>query len=192
MIIKPRSRVLAIGAHPDDVEISCGGFLMKLQDELKCDIYCITCSAGEMGASGSKRQSEQESAWERLGVEQGYQWKYPDQRIMNDGKLVTDIEQIINDVKPDLVITHSLIDHHQDHIAVSLATQAALRNSWASLLYYQSWYQRIPFEHNFVVNIKSYVERKQKLLDVFKSLSDRDYMKVTLGIERYKLAYAEF
>jgi LmbE family N-acetylglucosaminyl deacetylase len=46
-------RVLAIGAHPDDVEVSCSGFLLKLKREYNCQLFSLICTGGriEIGTS---------------------------------------------------------------------------------------------------------------------------------------------
>jgi len=61
--------VLAIGAHPDDIEIGCGGTLLKLKQQGH-KVYMLVMTRGESGGCPEKRLQEQEAAAEYIGAEE--------------------------------------------------------------------------------------------------------------------------
>ena len=178
-------KILTIGSHPDDIEIGCGGFLTKYKSDNK--LFGLICSGGEMGGIKDQRLKEARAAGKILGATTSIFNEFKDGFIRHDSKLVDQLEKYIMEVNPDIVFTHSPDDRHQDHIAVSKATQAAMRNSNATLMFYPSWNIRTPFNYNVVVDID--VKEKQKLLNVFMSLKDKPYMRVTDNTEKFYLTY---
>ncbi|MHB8279616.1 MAG: PIG-L deacetylase family protein [Candidatus Humimicrobiaceae bacterium] len=117
-------KVLAIGAHPDDVEILCAGTLAKFRKQGNEVFICHVCD----GNKGSRIYSSEELA--KLRRNEALQsanligatsiWAG-----MSDGEVVLDLEsrkkiiEVIRQTAPDLIITHSPDDYHTDHINTS-------------------------------------------------------------------------
>jgi len=168
--VKPRrqtrKRVLAIGAHPDDVEIGCGGAMVKHKAQGD-ELMILTLSRGAVGGDTVKRIQEAELAAQLLGakLEIG---DLPDTRIP-DGVVTIDlIQAAIRSFAPTHIYTHSLHDAHQDHRSVHTATLAASRGV-KNIYAYQSPSSTTDFRPNHFVDITEYVDRKIRVLAAHES-----------------------
>jgi len=129
-------RVLAFGAHPDDLEVGAGGLLARLSSA-GAD---VTLAIVSIPNHTETRRREARAAADVLDAELF---------ILNEDKpcrvediamheLVRRMDTVIGDVRPDLVITHSANDLHWDHGLVNRATVSALRRTPCDLLAYLS------------------------------------------------------
>jgi N-acetylglucosamine malate deacetylase 1 len=133
------TRVLAFGAHPDDLEVGVGGLLARLTSRGVQVIAAVvsvpsliaertkeaTRAAAILGAKLAILNPEKKSRVEDIPMHQ----------------LVAQMDTLVNDVRPDLVITHSAHDLHWDHGLVNRATVSALRRWPCNLLAYVSSYE---------------------------------------------------
>ena len=130
-----RERVLAVGAHPDDVELGCAGAL--LEHRRRGDrLSVLTLSRGAAGGDAQDRTAEACAAAGSLGS-QLLLADLPDTRISEGIETISMIEQVIAVLDPTVVYVHSPHDTHQDHRAVHAATMSAARGV-PTLLAYQS------------------------------------------------------
>lgn len=161
-------KILSIGAHPDDIEYSCYGFLQKMK-KAGHEIYLLVMSGGECGTDPLmyNRETEQNNAFQKSGFSGIFIKKYKDGEIPCNSKVISDIENVMKNVEPDLILTHYTEDYHQDHRAVAMATIAAARNRKA-LLFYQS-YSAINFVPQIYVNIEEEIQDKKEILNCFTS-----------------------
>ena len=121
-------RVLAIGAHADDIEIGCGGTLLRLVAEhpnLSVD-WVVLSGLGERAgeAADSAAAFLQGAAETRVTVEQFRDGFFP----YLGGAVKEFFEQLKSRVAPDLVLTHRLEDRHQDHRLVAELTWNTFRD----------------------------------------------------------------
>jgi N-acetylglucosamine malate deacetylase 1 len=116
--------VLALGAHPDDIEINCSGTLRQLQ-KLDMEVHIATMSLGDCGSSelsrdqiAAKRRGEAEKACALLGATFHYVGSSDFCIFNNDfhNRLVT---ALLRDVAPQIVLTHSPADYLLDHETTS-------------------------------------------------------------------------
>lgn len=170
-----RSRsVLAIGAHPDDVEIGVGGTLAA-HAAAGDPITILTLSRGARGGAAADRQHESLAAADLLRARL-FMEDLTDTAIPNADPTVGIIERVIAEVRPTTVYVHSRNDRHQDHRAVHEATVVAARRV-EHLACYQSPSATIAFSPSRFVAIDGYVEAKLRLLEAFASQSGiRDYL----------------
>lgn len=108
--------ILAFGAHPDDVEISCSGTILKHLDlGYKCGVVDLT--QGELGTRGSAelRLMESEKAKEILGLEARENLGFADGFFKNDKEHQFPIIKIIRKYRPEIVLANSVHDRHPDH-----------------------------------------------------------------------------
>ncbi|MDQ5985412.1 MAG: N-acetyl-alpha-D-glucosaminyl L-malate deacetylase 1 [Syntrophus sp. SKADARSKE-3] len=120
-------KILAIGAHPDDIEIGCGG---TLAHHVKAghDVYLLVMTEGHMGGHGETRKLEQEAAARILNPKELFWGGYLDTELFpNMNQLVHDIETIIKKICPDLIFVNYEEDTHQDHRALTKAAVSATR-----------------------------------------------------------------
>ncbi|MEV8251802.1 response regulator [Microbacterium sp. NPDC076768] len=167
-------RVLAIGAHPDDVEIGVGG-LLAAHAQAQDEITILTLSRGDRGGDADSRQNESLAVAEMLGARL-FLKDLVDTEISGGGSTVRLIEEIVQEINPTIVYTHSSHDRHQDHRAVSEATIVATRRV-GTVACYQSPSATIDFRPTRFVRIDQYLDAKLELLSQFESQStSRDYL----------------
>lgn len=162
--------VLAIGAHPDDVEIGVGGILAAHRDAGN-QIVILTMSRGARGGDADDRQHESLAAAELLGARLFLE-DLEDTQISAADPTVGIIERIVNEVRPDIVYTHSAHDRHQDHRAVHAATSVATRTV-RTVCCYQSPSATIDFRPTRFVPIDGFTEMKLRLIDCFRSQTEQ-------------------
>ena len=119
-------RILAIGAHPDDIEIGCGGTLLKYARRGH-EVFLLVVTDGGQGGEGAARWSEQEEAARILQAVRLYRGDYSDTAIPLDRESIQRVEQVITEVQPDFIFVHYQDDTHQDHRNLSVATITATR-----------------------------------------------------------------
>ncbi|MEZ0112748.1 LmbE family N-acetylglucosaminyl deacetylase [Catenulispora sp. EB89] len=127
-------KVLAVGAHPDDVELGCGAAL--LAHRARGDsVGLLVLTGGEHGPQGqSSRVSEQEIAASILGADL-FWGGFEDGAVPEGRAAVAVVEDAIRATGADVVYTHSPRDSHQDHRSAAVATLAAGRLVSRILMY---------------------------------------------------------
>lgn len=150
-------RALAIGCHPDDIEIGCGGTIAKWVDN-GIDFYLMVMTRGESGGEPDVRKQEQEDSAKLLGIKKLYWGDYLDAHLLLDNILITDIERVIIDIEPDVVFVHYFKDTHQDHRTLSTAAITASRYT-SNVLFYEgpSTYE---FSPTVFVDISGHIIKK--------------------------------
>lgn len=162
-------RVLAIGAHPDDVEIGVGGLL--LGHRYAGDAVAImTMSHGQRGGDRSLRADESKQAADMIGARL-YLEDLEDTRISEGDPTVGMIERVIADFEPTLVYTHTIHDLHQDHRNVNRATMVAARRV-PSVYCYESPSATVDFKPARFASIDSAIDDKISVIAAFRSQTD--------------------
>ncbi|MDR6301117.1 bacillithiol biosynthesis deacetylase BshB1 [Mesonia maritima] len=108
--------ILAIGAHPDDVELSCAGTLAKeIANGKKVGILDLT--QGELGTRGSAeiRAEEAQNAAEILGVKMRKNLKFSDGFFINNTAHQLEIIKILRKYRPEIIFCNAVDDRHIDH-----------------------------------------------------------------------------
>lgn len=129
-------RVLAFGAHPDDLEVGAGGLLARLSAEGADVTMAIVSVPGD----AERRKAEAQEGARVLDAELFILYEEKQCRVEDIPmhELVRRFDNIVGDVRPDLVITHSAHDLHWDHSLVNRATVSALRRTPCDLLAFLS------------------------------------------------------
>jgi LmbE family N-acetylglucosaminyl deacetylase len=149
--------ILAIGAHPDDIEFGCGGTL--IQYSLRGhDVFLLVMTDGGRGGDPAERRKEQDEAARMLGAREVFWGGYQDTEILIERNLIQRVEDALQVVRPELVLAHFGDDTHQDHRHLSLAVVTATRYA-RNVLFYEG-----PTTANFTpsvfVDIDAVLERK--------------------------------
>jgi len=129
-------RVLAVGAHPDDIELGCGATLLR-HVEAGDEVTMLVMTPGERGPQGlTSRIREQEDAAAIIGAR--LVWGHcEDGSIPTGREAVSLIDAVVRQVDADVIYSHAPGDTHQDHVATSAAALAAGRRL-ERVLFYQS------------------------------------------------------
>ncbi|MGQ0842309.1 PIG-L deacetylase family protein [Actinokineospora sp.] len=173
-VARPR-RVLAVGAHPDDVELGCGATLAKLVDAGH-EVRALVLSSGERGGDGTTRPAEVSAAGRLLGLAGVDVLSFPDTRLgEHENGLVEAIERVLDRFNPDIVLTHSGNDQHQDHRAVHLATLRAARRH-SSILCYESPSATPEFRPSMFVDVEEHLGVKVAAVAAHRDQRGKPYM----------------
>lgn len=171
--------VLAIGAHYDDIELGCGGTLVKhAANGDKVYAYVATLSGFSNHKNESVRDNdvalqEGKDAMNILGVEL-IQGTFPTFEVEFSEALNVDILKIVEEKKIDLVYTHWLGDIHHDHQAVSKASMHSCRHVPRLLMYRSNWYHSpLSFNGNFYVDVTGFLDKKEEAIKAHKSEMER-------------------
>ncbi len=162
--------ILAIGAHPDDVEFGCSGTLKKhLNDGDNVIVLVMSASSVKDATTGKSTRNKKDSLTEvkraiikELGAKLIIA-PFLDTNIPFNSESVAYIEKIINDNKIDTVYTHWAGDTHQDHINTLNSTLAASRLVSNVYCYEQVPLPRVCINYpvaNYYVNISDTIETK--------------------------------
>ena len=153
--------VLAIGAHPDDIELGCGGALLHHR-ALGHKVTLLVLTTGERGPQMARsRIEEQEEAARLLGAD--LLWGgFQDGFIPSGRPAIEVVEAALAASGAEVVYTHGPRDTHQDHVATSMATVAAARRL-PQVLFYEAP-TSVGFAPTVYVDVNDHVEAKVNLL----------------------------
>lgn len=172
--VRPRRRVLAIGAHPDDIELGCGGTL-RAHVLAGDQVHMLTLSGGEAGGEINVRQAESQRAAQIIGAKLTLA-TLRDTAISEGAETIAVIEAAVRETDPTVIYTHSEHDGHQDHRNVFRATVVAARRV-PSLLCYQAPSATIDFRPVRFTEISGCLETKLQAIEAYSSqATQRPYM----------------
>ena len=120
------SKVLALAAHPDDIEIGCGGTLaeyVRRGDE----VHLFVATDGGLGGDAEVRRREQDDSAEIMGLSSVRWGGFRDTELVFGGELIHALEQQVQDIVPDTVLVNFHEDTHQDHRALARCAYSATR-----------------------------------------------------------------
>ncbi len=158
--------VLAIGAHPDDVEIGVGGILLRHADAGH-DVNVLTLTGGEHGGDALERADESRRAAELLGARLFHE-TLQDTEVGDRGETIGAIKRVIDEVDATTIYTHTSKDVHQDHRNVHNATLVAARGL-PRVYCYQAPSTTVDFRPTRFVGIDEVIDRKIVAIDAFAS-----------------------
>jgi LmbE family N-acetylglucosaminyl deacetylase len=162
--------ILAIGAHPDDIEFGCGGTLIKYVQSGH-SVFLAVLTDGSFGGDAGIRRQEQNEAAKFLGAKELFWGNFHDTELADSRELIHKIDEIINKVKPDTVFLNYPRDIHQDHRALAHAGVSATRYIKEVLFFEVPTTQH--FEPDVFVNIQDVLDKKLQLLKMHASQIDR-------------------
>ncbi|GAB4449670.1 MAG: PIG-L family deacetylase [Anaerolineales bacterium] len=190
-------RILAIGAHPDDIEIACGGTLARLRSEGHI-VHGLVLTRGGRGGNPLVRQNEARNGAWILGLHELTLHDLSDTRLANEREVVRQrIEEKIQEFQPDLIFTHSANDQHEDHRVIHEATVQAGRRV-NTILCYESPSVTPDFKPNLFIEIGKFLDIKIESIrehvdQARKPYMDEGYIRAQARVrgEQAKTQYAE-
>lgn len=188
-------KIIAIGAHPDDIEIGCGGTIKSFALE-NAEIYFIVATLGEKCIVKSignldlneKRKEESINSSKFLGVKEVFFLGLPDTDIEHNGKSVAAIEHYIDLIQPSYIFTHTKEDHHQDHRNLALASISACRRKRINILHYESPSTAQSFLPVVFTDITETIVHKLDAISFFSSQNEKIYVdkEAIKGLAKYR------
>lgn len=177
--------ILAIGAHPDDVELSCAGTLAKEISRGK-KVAILDLTQGELGTRGTSeiRAVEAKQAAAILGVSARYNLNFADGFFRNDKEHQLKLIAYIRLLKPEIILCNAAEDRHPDHgRAAKLVTESCFlsglqkvqtvheeqhQDAWRpkQLYHYIQWNDAKP---DFVVDISDQIKTKIQVVKAYES-----------------------
>ncbi|MBN2053592.1 bacillithiol biosynthesis deacetylase BshB1 [bacterium] len=172
--------VVAIGAHPDDVEMIAGGTVAKLT-ALGRSVVIIDLTRGEMGTRGSpaSRNEEAAAAAGILGVSERINLDLGDGRLADTRENRTILIEHLRRYRPALVLTHHWEDLHPDHCAAGELMKSIMYPLGFEkfpargepyrpneVLFFMAHF---PFLPSFIVDVTEHFETKMKAVGCFRS-----------------------
>lgn len=158
--------ILAIGAHPDDIEFGCGGTLMKYAGK-GARIELLVMTDGSRGGEARTRRREQLAAARVLGAHRVHWGGYRDTLLPTVRHLIDRIERALAAVRPDFIFVNYPEDTHQDHRQVARAAVSATRHA-RNVLFYEGP-TTVEFTPTVFIDIADEIKRKIRALKTHRS-----------------------
>lgn len=177
--------ILAMGAHPDDIEIGCGGMLLKAAKHGHT-VFMYTLTQGEVCGNPKQRKIEQKESARIIGAKASWIDNFEDTKLTPNVDLINHIEQVIKITRPDIIYTHPQGDNHHDHRAVASATFEAARFI-PNVLSYEMPLTK-DFRPQLYFDISDAIDEKIELLKIFTSQSEKVFLNsdAVKGLSQYR------
>ena len=177
--------ILAIGVHPDDIELSCAGTLLK-HIAMGKKVGILDLSAGELGTrgSGDLRLQEAGEAAKILGISVRNNLGMADGFFINDREHQLEIIKKIREYQPEIVLCNAIEDRHPDHARASqLISEACfysglrkigtkmkdeIQAAWRPKAVYH-YIQDRHLKADFVVDVTDFVDKKMESIKAYSS-----------------------
>ena len=177
--------ILVFGAHPDDVELSCGATLAK-EISLGKKVGIIDLTRGELGTRGSAdiRDIEAANAAKILGVAVRENLRFDDGFFTNDKKHQLEVIKMIRKYQPEIVLCNAIDDRHIDHpkgsrlvsdacflsglLKIETSIGGKLQEKWRpkQVYHYIQWKN---IEPDFVIDVTGFMDIKEKSVMAYSS-----------------------
>jgi len=168
--------ILAIGAHPDDVELGCGGTIAKLLSDGKT-VAVVDLTQGELGTRGTNltRAEEAAEACKILGISRRENLKMKDGFLNNSEEYQMQIVKMIRKYQPEIILANAIDDRHPDHakgaklvsdacflsglVKIETSLDGKNQKAWRpkQVFHYIQWKNIKP---DFVVDISDFMDKK--------------------------------
>ena len=155
-------KVLAIGAHPDDIEIFMLGLLMSFK-ERKDDIFMAVATDGSAGSVLSSsnlvaiRKQETKAALNFIGTPHFFGLQ--DDNFLPSETIVDKIKKYIYSISPDIIVTHSPEDYHPDHRKLSVLIKDIV--GFACPILYSDTLMGVNFMPDYYVDITPFLKKNE-------------------------------
>ncbi len=177
--------ILAIGAHPDDVELGCGGTVAKeVANGKKVGVLDLT--RGELGTRGTAetRDKEAADAAKILGVAVRENVAFADGFFVNDKAHQLEVIKMIRKYQPEIVLCNAIDDRHIDHgkgsqlvsdacflsglIKIETSIDGVAQDKWRPkvVYHYIQWKDIVP---DFVVDVTGFMDKKMDAVKAYKT-----------------------
>lgn len=177
--------ILAFGAHPDDIELSCGATIAK-EISLGKKVGIVDLTRGELGTRGTAEIRDQEAADAAriLGVNIRENLRFRDGFFVNDEAHQLEVIKMLRKYRPEIVICNAIDDRHIDHgkgsklvsdacflsglVKIETQLDGEVQQAWRpkQVYHYIQWKNLTP---DFVVDVTGFIDRKVESVMAYKS-----------------------
>jgi N-acetylglucosamine malate deacetylase 1 len=183
-------KIVAIGAHPDDLEILMGGTIAAFQAQGD-EVMMVTATDGAKGGTMDRaklvpiRRGEAKAGAGVFGLEP-LMLGFPDGGLRADAQAIDRIAALIRDERPHLVITHAPNDYHGDHRALSDAVRIAA-NFVAPVMWMET-ILGVGFGPTHYIDVTPYFAKKLRSIRKHKSQNPERFVEMATLSGRYRSA----
>jgi LmbE family N-acetylglucosaminyl deacetylase len=167
--------VLAVGPHPDDVEIGCFATLARLARQEPVAIVVMT--SGAVRGPPEEREREAEASGRLIGASVEF-LRHPDGSLQQNADTVAQLRSVMQRHNATMVFAPFGDDTHQDHVATHRIVVASAALTDEILLYETP--STIGFRPDVFYDVTDTMSVKHKALALFESQADRPYLDVEL------------
>ena len=154
-------KILAIGAHPDDIEIYMFGLLMVFLNQGN-DVYPLIATDGSLGTVSVKKKL----------------------KIIRKKEAKISLKKYISSISPDLIITHSPLDYHPDHRALSKYVKEA--TGFYCPIIYADTLMGVNFKPTIYIDISKHIEEKLSAIMCHKSQNPEKFVNATKLLNKFR------
>lgn len=165
--------ILAIGAHPDDIELGCGGTLFKASRQGH-NVFMYTITRGGSAGQVIRRSNELVNTAKLIGASALWIDDFEDGKVYLSKELINSIEFFIIKTKADIVFTHPSQDNHHDHRAIAEASKEAGRFT-PNIFAYENPSTKI-FNPTMYYDISDVIEKKINLIKQHESQDSKIFL----------------
>lgn len=177
--------ILAIGAHPDDIELSCGGTILSHVAQ-GCKVGIVDLTRGELGTRGSieSRMAEAAEAARIMGVSVRENAGFADGFFVNDKEHQLELIKYIRKYQPDIILANAIHDRHPDHARAAQLTEDAvflsglakvetrlngeIQKAYRPRAVYH-YIQSLDISPNFAVDVSPFFDKKIEAVRAYKT-----------------------
>ncbi len=182
-------KILAIGAHPDDIEIFMFGFLCCCK-EMGYKISIIVATDGSLGGDNNEnklvedRKQETLDGLKKLGVPLFL--NLPDGSLGKEITHASIIKNSIQKINPDLIVTHYYKDYHSDHVNLSKIVKN-VAGHYVPVLYCDTM-MGVGFNPTYYIDISKYMTDKIKSISFHKTQKPERFVNLAKLMNTYRSA----
>lgn len=198
---KGKMKILAVGAHPDDIELGAGGTIARHVEEGD-EVHFLILTYGEKSGEKEVRKREALESAKVLNVPYVSFAEIPDTMVTEGIETIMKIEDVVKKLEPNRVYTHCIKDTHQDHRNAAYATFSATREV-PEVFSFESPDIFPNFNPQYYVRTTNTISKKIEALQKFHSQRNKKYLEAEaikglaqfrgyqVGRFRLKVEYAE-
>lgn len=182
-------KVLALGAHPDDIEIFMLGLLLSFKsrgDEIYMAIATDGAAGNILGYSDLARIRKEETKKALNFLGDPYFFNFPDGELSSIQDVKNKIKEHILSLSPDLIITHAPEDYHPDHRTLSNLVKDAA--GFTSPIIYADTLMGVNFIPDYFVDITCFIKKKTEAILKHKSQDPKKFVEATKLLNRFRSA----
>jgi LmbE family N-acetylglucosaminyl deacetylase len=170
-------RILVIGAHPDDIEFGCLGYLLRSKNHAQITAYVASWGSKGDPTTGLRRIDESRRSLSVLKLKQLMFREKAGIEPSDFDEIRDELYSLIRNDDPDLILCLGPHDTHQEHRYLYQLMSSSARRSNSSIMLYGILSNTLDFQPRVFIDISEYYKEKKRALRLLVSQRDKYYMK---------------